>query len=88
MKIAEFWIPWGLPGNINTLLADFVDTEVTELPQKINNAKYQICKWDENTRTDLTETGCKGAEGMHLAQNRDHWQDPVNMVMNLLHVVS
>jgi len=32
---------------------------------------------------DLRETGWEGVDWMHLAQNRDQWQELVNMVMNL-----
>jgi hypothetical protein len=31
----------------------------------------------------LGETGWEGVEEIHLAQDRDQWQDLVNTVMNL-----
>jgi hypothetical protein len=33
---------------------------------------------------DLRERGQRGAEWIHLAQDRDHWRALVNAVMNLL----
>jgi len=32
---------------------------------------------------DVRETGWKGVDWMHLAQDRDHWRAVVDMVMNL-----
>jgi hypothetical protein len=32
---------------------------------------------------DLRETGCKGVDWMHLAQDRFRWRALVNTVMNL-----
>jgi hypothetical protein len=32
---------------------------------------------------DLREVGWGGAEWIHLAEDRDHWQALVNVVMNL-----
>jgi hypothetical protein len=34
-------------------------------------------------RTDLGETGWKGVDWIHLAQNRNRWRAVVNEVMNL-----
>jgi hypothetical protein len=34
-------------------------------------------------RMDLREMEWEGVDLMHLAQNRDQWQELVNMVMNL-----
>jgi hypothetical protein len=31
----------------------------------------------------LKETGLEGVDLMHLVQDRDLWQDNINMVMNL-----
>jgi hypothetical protein len=39
-------------------------------------------KWEDNIRMDLRETGWEGVEWMHLAQDNDQWQAPMNMVMN------
>jgi hypothetical protein len=38
------------------------------------------CRWD-NIRNDLRET--VGVKWMHLAQDRDQWQHPVNIIMKL-----
>jgi hypothetical protein len=32
---------------------------------------------------DLRERGHKGVDWIHLAQDRDHWWDLVNNIMNL-----
>jgi hypothetical protein len=32
---------------------------------------------------DLREIGWEDMEWIHLAQDRDHWQAPVNAMMNL-----
>jgi hypothetical protein len=40
-------------------------------------------RWEGNIAMDLRKTGWKGADWMHLAQERDQWQALVNMVMNL-----
>jgi hypothetical protein len=32
---------------------------------------------------DLEEIGCKGIDGIHLAQDRDHWRALVSTVMEL-----
>jgi hypothetical protein len=41
-------------------------------------------RWEDNIRMDLRETGWKGVDWMHLAQDRDKWQALVNMVNGLL----
>jgi hypothetical protein len=47
------------------------------------------CRWEDGIRMDLTETGCRGVEWIHLAQDRDWWQALMNAVMNLsVHRVS
>lgn len=38
-------------------------------------------KWKDNIKMDLHETGWKGVDWFHLAQDRDKWQDLVNMAM-------
>jgi hypothetical protein len=38
----------------------------------------------DNIRVDLTETGWKGVDRMHLARDRDQWWAVVNTVMTLL----
>jgi hypothetical protein len=41
------------------------------------------CRWMDNIRIDLRETGCDGLHWVDLAQNRDQWRALVNTVMNL-----
>jgi hypothetical protein len=40
-------------------------------------------RWKNNIKVDLQEVGWRGMDWIHLAQNRDRWQDIVNTVMNL-----
>jgi hypothetical protein len=41
------------------------------------------CRWEDNFRMDLRETGWGGMDWIDLAQDRDQWRALVNMVMNL-----
>jgi hypothetical protein len=41
------------------------------------------CRWEDNIKLDLRETGINGANWIQLAQNRVQWWAFVNMVMNL-----
>jgi len=40
------------------------------------------CRWEDNIKMDLQEVG-GGGDWMELAQDRDRWRAPVNMVTNL-----
>jgi hypothetical protein len=40
-------------------------------------------RWKDNIKMDLRETGFAGVDSIHLAQNRDWWQAPVDIVMNI-----
>jgi len=40
-------------------------------------------RWEDNIKLDLGETGCKGVNCIHLAQDRDQWWSLLNTVMNL-----
>jgi hypothetical protein len=42
-----------------------------------------ICRWVDNIRMDLRETGLDSVDWIHMAQNRDQWRTYVNMVLNL-----
>jgi len=39
-------------------------------------------RWEDNIRMDVTEIGWEGVVWIHLAQNRNTWQAPVNKLMN------
>jgi hypothetical protein len=41
------------------------------------------CRWEDNIKMDLRETGIDGANWIHLAQDRVQWRAFVNTVMNL-----
>ena len=40
-------------------------------------------RWGDNIRMDLQEVVCRGMDWIVLAQERDWWQEVVNVVMNL-----
>jgi hypothetical protein len=40
-------------------------------------------KKEDNIRMDLRETEWEGVDWIHLAQDRYHWQDLVNTVINI-----
>jgi hypothetical protein len=41
------------------------------------------CRWEDNIKMDLTETGWGGMDSIGVAQDRDQWRAVVNTVMNL-----
>jgi hypothetical protein len=41
------------------------------------------CRWEDNIKMNLRETGIDGANWIQLAQDRFWWQAFVSMVMNL-----
>jgi hypothetical protein len=41
------------------------------------------CRWVDNIKIDLRETGWDGVDWIDLAQYRDQWKVLVNTVMNL-----
>jgi hypothetical protein len=40
-------------------------------------------RWEDGVKMDLREMGWGCVEWIHLAQDRDHWRDLVNAVMNV-----
>jgi hypothetical protein len=56
---------------------------------KILLAKHNIttgkssCRWEHNIEMYLRKIGWCDMDGIHLAEDRDHWWALVNMVMNL-----
>jgi hypothetical protein len=40
-------------------------------------------RWVDNIKMDLREMDWGGVDWIDLTQDRDHWRDLVNMVMNL-----
>jgi hypothetical protein len=41
------------------------------------------CRWVDNIKIDLRETGWNGMDWIDLTQDRDQWRTLVNTVMNL-----
>ena len=41
------------------------------------------CRWEDNTKMDLHEVGCRDMDWIELAQDRDRWWALMNAVMNL-----
>jgi hypothetical protein len=41
------------------------------------------CRWVNNMKMDLRETGWHSTDSIDLAQDRDAWRAPVNGIMNL-----
>jgi hypothetical protein len=41
------------------------------------------CRWVDNIKIDLRETGWDGMDWVDLAQDRDQWRDLVNTVTTL-----
>jgi hypothetical protein len=41
------------------------------------------CRWVDNIKMDLRETGWDNMDWIDLAQDRDQWRALVNMIMNL-----
>jgi hypothetical protein len=39
-------------------------------------------RWEDNIKMDPQEVGCGGMTWIELAQDRDRWQELVNVVMN------
>jgi hypothetical protein len=40
-------------------------------------------RWEDNIKMDLQAVGCGGTDWIDVAQDRDRWQELVNVVMNL-----
>jgi hypothetical protein len=41
-------------------------------------------RWEDNIKMDLQEVKYEGTDWIELAQDRDSWWAPVNVVVNLL----
>jgi hypothetical protein len=50
-------------------------------PREETTQKTYAYGWADNTRMDLREIGWDGVDWIHLAQDRNKWWGPVNMVM-------
>jgi hypothetical protein len=52
-------------------------------PERKTPLKRHRCRWEDNIKLDLRETGIDGMNWIRLAQDRVQWRAFVNMVMNL-----
>jgi hypothetical protein len=41
------------------------------------------CRWEDNIKAYLQEVGCGGMGWIVLAQDKERWQELVNVVINL-----
>jgi hypothetical protein len=41
------------------------------------------CRWEDNFKIDVRETGWGCMDWIYLAQDRDQWRNPVNTVVNV-----
>jgi hypothetical protein len=56
---------------------------VVEKPWGKRPCRRPRLRWEDNIKMDLQEVGCEGMDWMDVAQDRDRWRAPVNVVMNL-----
>jgi hypothetical protein len=54
-----------------------------ESPKVKGPLRRPRCRWEDNIKTDLRETGIDGAKWIRLAQDRVQWRAFVNTLMNL-----
>jgi hypothetical protein len=52
-------------------------------PEGKRSLRRPGCKWEDNIKRDLRKIVLEDVDWIHLTQNRDQWQAPVKMVMNL-----
>ena len=53
-------------------------------PEEKRPLRIRRCRWEDNIKMDLQQSGCGGMDWIELAQDRDRWRALVNAVMNLL----
>jgi hypothetical protein len=58
-------------------------TILVEKPEGKRPLGRPTCRWVDNIKIDLGDTGWGGMDWIHLSQDRDQWRALVNMVMNL-----
>jgi hypothetical protein len=52
-------------------------------PEQNKSLGKPTCRWVDNIKIDLRETGWVGMDWIDLAQDRDQWRALVNTAMNL-----
>jgi hypothetical protein len=50
---------------------------------EVKRTPEELCRWENNIKTDVNETGWGGADWSHLAQDRDQWTAHLNTVINI-----
>jgi len=70
--------------NVN-ILGENINTMEKNIKAEGNNRPLTSPKhrWKDNSTMDLGEIAWAGADWIHLGQDRYHWWDLVNVVMNL-----
>jgi hypothetical protein len=66
-------------GNVEGM-GDIRRAEKPEGKRPFRRSRY---RWGDNIRMDIRDSGRRGVNWLHLAQNRDRCRDIVNTVMNL-----
>jgi hypothetical protein len=56
---------------------------MVEKPEERRPLGRLRCRWVDNIKMDLTETGWDGMDWVVVAQDKDQWRAPLNTVMNL-----
>ena len=51
--------------------------------QSIRTRLLGRCRWEDNIRMDVKETGINMRNWINLAQDIDYWRVPVNAALNL-----
>jgi hypothetical protein len=52
-------------------------------PERKRQLRRPKCRWEDNIRMNLRETGWEDVDWIHLAQDREQWRAAVNTVMNI-----
>jgi len=52
-------------------------------PERKRPLERPRSRWEDNVKINLQEFECGNMDGIELAQDRDRWRAPMNVVMNL-----
>jgi hypothetical protein len=56
---------------------------LVEKPEGKRPLRISRCRWEDNIKIDIRETGWSGMDWIDLAEDRDQWRALVKTVMNL-----